>query len=372
MSHLAEVYAKDLGVKIGEPILNPHFYPIVDENYITIHNDDKVESKKYDYWEEVIILVKKSYPEIKFIQIGSGKESKIKNVDKFTPTNNVKQSAYIIKNSIMHVGIDSLPVHIASTLDKPIVAVYAHTLAKTCEPLWGNKENHFLIESHRNGNKPSYSLKENPKTINLIKPEEISNKILSFLGKEESNRDTLYIGSKYKESSLHVFPDHRYDLSSKILYLRLDLHFNENNAEFLTQKNKVAIITDKPFRESILRYKNVQKVIYFSKKFDKGFIDLVKSKGIDITLYCTSKQKIKEERFKYFDNQIILFDKNKVIKENKKKINIPEVDFKLKSYRIYLKDKKANSSLYEANGCENLQDIFVDLDHLMIYTDLNE
>jgi len=36
MSHLVEVYAKDLGVKIGEPHFKPHFFPLLEENYITI------------------------------------------------------------------------------------------------------------------------------------------------------------------------------------------------------------------------------------------------------------------------------------------------------------------------------------------------
>ena len=41
MSHLAEEYAKSCGVKIGKPILKPHYYPVVHEKYITIHNDKK-------------------------------------------------------------------------------------------------------------------------------------------------------------------------------------------------------------------------------------------------------------------------------------------------------------------------------------------
>ena len=29
MTHIAEVYAKDLGVKVGKPHIQDHFYPIV-------------------------------------------------------------------------------------------------------------------------------------------------------------------------------------------------------------------------------------------------------------------------------------------------------------------------------------------------------
>ena len=57
MSHLVEVYDKDLGVKSGDPIFKPHFYPTLEDNYITIHTANKVPAKEYDYWEVVIIIV---------------------------------------------------------------------------------------------------------------------------------------------------------------------------------------------------------------------------------------------------------------------------------------------------------------------------
>jgi len=255
MSHLAEVYAKDLGVKIGKPVLQPHFYPVLEQDYITIHNDNKVPAKEYNYWEEVIILVKQKVPDIKFIQIGTGKEPKIKNVENFIPTNSIKQSAYIIKNSLMHVGTDSLPVHLASHLNKPLIAIYAHTYAATCGPLWGDKENHTIIESHRNGNKPSYSLNENPKTINLIKPEEIANAILKNLGKESSSRETLYVGQKYKDQIIHVIPDEKYSLKNKNLVLRLDLLHNEENILHLISENRSSILTNEPLSDKVLSQK---------------------------------------------------------------------------------------------------------------------
>jgi hypothetical protein len=34
-----------------------------------------------------------------------------------------------------------------------------------------------------------------------------------------------------------------------------------------------------------------------------------------------------------------------------------------------MKNSEAYTSLYEANGRDNLDDIFVDLDHLMIYSE---
>ena len=35
MSHIAEVYAKDLGVEIGRPYITDHFFPGLPDKYIT-------------------------------------------------------------------------------------------------------------------------------------------------------------------------------------------------------------------------------------------------------------------------------------------------------------------------------------------------
>lgn len=369
MSHLSEVYAKDLGVRIGEPIFKPHFYPVLEEDYITIHNDNKVPAKAYDYWEEVIIIVKKISPEIKFLQIGSGKEPKIKTVDKFIPTSSIKQSAYIIKNSIMHVGIDSLPVHIASSLDKPIVAIYSHVYASTCGPIWNTEENHTIIESNRGGNKPSFSAKESPKTINLIKPEEIANAILKELGEKKCNRETIHIGERYKENLYHIIPDEKYGFENKKIVIRFDLLHNEDNALHLFQKNQISILTKKPISENILSQGNIDNISYFSEEFDEEFVKKCKKFGVVLRLICTKEENLSDQRYEFFDEQVSLIEEDKKIQDNKEKVNLPEGDFEIKSYSLYMKNGQAHTSLYEANERHNLDDIFVDLDHLMIYSE---
>ena len=42
MSHIAEVYAKDLGVKIGKPVITEHFFPGLPNIYITIQSSNKM------------------------------------------------------------------------------------------------------------------------------------------------------------------------------------------------------------------------------------------------------------------------------------------------------------------------------------------
>ena len=50
-------------------------------------------------------------------------------------------------------------------------------------------------------------------------------------------------------------------------------------------------------------------------------------------------------------------------------VELPKEDLKIKSYTIYFKNGQAYHSLFEANNKENLDDIFIDLDKLMLYTD---
>ena len=169
MSHLAEEYAKSCGVKIGKPTLKPHYFPILHDRYITIHNDKKVQAKHYDLWPDVVQILKPYLNDIKIIQVGSFEEETIEWIDQHSPTKTLKQSAYIIERALAHVGIDSVPVHIASALDIPVVGIYSHTYANTCNPLWNNKSKVITIESDRGGKKPSFSLEEHPKTINFIK-----------------------------------------------------------------------------------------------------------------------------------------------------------------------------------------------------------
>jgi hypothetical protein len=364
MSHLAEVYAKDLGVKIGKPFFKPHFFPIIDTNYITIHHDNKSQSREYDYWDEVIKIVKYK-KNIKFIQIGSGKEPKLGNADKFIATNSIKQCAYIIQNSLMHVGIDSLPAHIASLLDKPIVALYSSCYANNSKPLWGNQSKHILIESFGD-NKPSFSHQELNKTINSIKPEKIANSILNLLGEDAIDFHTLYIGKSYKHSSLDVVPDQPYDIVAHNLSIRMDLYFNEQNIIPIVNKNQCIVVTDRAITKDILAHKNIKQVNYINDSFDEDFVSTLKSFGKNFILLCTSKDNLNLQRAKFFDEKIIYYNESEKIAENKNEITLDK--FQYSSFKRVLKNAKIFNSYFDANGSENLDDFYLDLDHMFVYT----
>ena len=370
MSHLAEVYAKDLGVKIGKPFFKPHFFPILEDQYITVHTDNGVQAKHYDYWDEALLLVKQAAPHIKIIQIGSGKEPEIKKADKFIKTTSIKQSAYIIDKALVHVGIDSSPVHVASHLNTPIVAIYAHTYASTCDPLWGDKSKQVIIESDRDGEKPSFSVKEQDKKINKINPEQIANAILKQLGLQELKFETLFIGPLYKQQILEIIPDNAYDIKSDNIVVRFDLLHEEDNISEILKKNIIAVRTSKPISENLIKNPRIKVVQYVSDSFDEDFVKLLVKLGKEFNLICTSKENLSAQRFKFFDFGISYYNEKEKIENKKKNLSLDK--FSYSSNKKVLKNKTIHPSMYAANDLKNLDDFYLDLDYVFVYTLNNE
>jgi len=374
MSHLAEEYAKSCGVKIGNPVLKPHYFPIMYDKYITIHNDKKVQSKEYNMWPDVIELLKSKLNDIKIIQIGSHGEERIQGVDDHVPTNSLKQCSYIINNSLGHVGIDSVPVHIASALDKPVVSIYAHTYADTCNPLWNKNSKFITIESDRGGKKPSFSLEEHPKTINFIKPETIAQAVLDVLDINKTiKHKTIYIGDRYTSNFVEVIPTIQTDVIAPLIDVRMDYAHNESVLEGILQKNEVEVTTKKPINENIIRSGRIKKIVYQADSFDQDFLKLIKSSGISHVIICTSQKNLAEERSKNFDTLINHLDLKHLINTNKSKVNHKDPSsLKIKSNKKVVCGNKIYDSFFDLNSRKNLDHFFIDLEFFRVYSDSDE
>ena len=121
MSHIAEEYAKSLGCRIGTPVLEPHFFPVTSGKYITFHtNAKKAPAKHYDFWGVVFLLIKDKLKDegIDIIQTGGPEDPTYPECDHSHLGCSFKQMSYVIKNAELHLGIDSLPMHIASAFNK--------------------------------------------------------------------------------------------------------------------------------------------------------------------------------------------------------------------------------------------------------------
>ena len=374
MSHLAEEYAKSCGVKILKPTLNPHYFPILHDRYITIHNDKKVQAKHYDLWPDVVQILKPYLNDIKIIQVGSFEEETIEGIDQHSPTKTLKQSAYIIERALAHVGIDSVPVHIASALDIPVVGIYSHTYANTCNPLWNNKSKVITIESDRGGKKPSFSLEEHPKTINFIKPEKIAQAVLDVLNiKQTISHKTLYTGHNYTSSFVEVIPTKKTSVQAKLIDVRMDYEHNEEVLANIIQRNKVEVTLSKPIPLSFIKSGRITKIVYKTDIFDGEFCRSIKQSSIPHTLICTSKENLKEQRANNFDFLINYLNKKDLIKHNKKRIKIKDFNnIKIKSGKKVVCGDKIYDSYFDLNKRENSDHFFLDLEFFRVYTDSDE
>ena len=294
--HLSTLYARDLGVQPSKPIIVEHFFPLPCSNYITFHNSEKVQSKSYSYWTEVLEIIKPHLNNlnIKVVQIGQSKDAKVEGVDYYITNTSFKHSFFLIKNAMLHLGIDSSPVHIASAFDKPTVSIYSHTYSNTCYPLWN--ENKRVIESNRGGKKPSFSLFEDPKTIDLIKPEEIAQAVLDLLNiKQTLAYKTINIGSKFLNKEINLIPNDlipTVDVDNAEIVVRLDMKHDENFLFSFLMNNKcnISINCSKPIKNInyLMSFKSrINKINYYSNQFDKGFVDFLRSNVFNMHLfYC--------------------------------------------------------------------------------------
>lgn len=312
MSHLVEEYAKNLGVKIGKPIFEPHYMPITDEKYITFHVDNKIDSKYYEFFPEVIDLLKNLVAPLgyKIYQIGGGDDPHLSGADKSFLGLSRKQGAYIIKNSSLHIGIDSFPVHLASVYDVPIISLYSHIYPQHAYPYWSSKEKIRLIEADRKGRKPSYHYQEKPKSINTIKPEDIVKNACELLDIQYTKSIcTQYIGENYSKPTIEIVPNffgESQELKNRVLNIRMDYFFNEPCLAQWSSLYNVHVISPLPISLELLkRNKNQIKELTFyindCETFSLEYLQAVKNLGINFVGVCEKEKEINEVKDFYFD-----------------------------------------------------------------------
>ena len=382
--HLIEGYALTCGSKIDRPFIYDSFYPTPEGKYITLQKESKSPAKQYKYWQLVVDLINPilSKNEIKILQIVSKSDSPLSGVICEIGKTSISQVHYVIRNSQMHVGIDSFGVHVASGLGKKIVSLYSNRIPENNGPYWSNASDLILIQSPREGRKPSHAVNESPRTINEIKPETIANSILQLLNIQERIKiETLFIGENFDEESNFGFLPNQIVVSKNIPELRMDLLSEETHLPAQLSRQKSIITTSKPIsQELLLKFKaNVAKVIYLIDQNDKpefvkflfenGFqfdcvsklpTDQIDSKRINYYRYCSineHKESEKEKRFKldlrdkkdydnlkFKTNYIFCSDRKNYLSEQHLLDNEPtdSIDgfYKLKDSSLFLSDLK--------------------------------
>jgi hypothetical protein len=295
------------------PNINVQFFPVKDERFITIHaTDGAIPAKFYDYWDEVVGLIKPALNHfgIKIYQIGGPQDRVISSCDASYLNLTRAQSAYIQSQSILHVGCDSVCNHIASAFGKRIVAIYAHTYFEQARLHWSDPENVIYLTPDRGDNHPPFGPVEYPKMVNTIKVEEIARSIFSLLDLPVDIKfQTQFIGEHYNLPIVEVIPDffgESAELNGANINLRLDLNFDENCAHAWAQRYVVKLITKQPINLQLLaaNKKNIaQLTLLFDNKdsFTLEYVKDAKKLIPNLVLVGMKEENLSDTREKFFD-----------------------------------------------------------------------
>ena len=326
---LLDTYATNTGSKIDKPFIYSKFFPLPIGKYITFQAQTPYDSRNYSYWQEVINLLHPflNKNDIHIVQVGTKDEKALNGVVNLLGQTNINQLSYVIENSILHFGADSLCVHLSSHFNKPIVSLYSISNPSVAGPHFGDKNKHILLKGYeRIGNrKPSYSQVESPKSIDTIKPEEICTAILNLLNIEYSNLpETIHFGQDFNVKSFEIIPDKMIDANSIPIenpIVRMDYHFNEQALQNILEIKKTIIFTNKPIKKDIIQKykKNILQVIYIiEENNDINFVKTLKNNSINYTLLSfLEESNLNKYKIDYMDYNLIVNRKHKTKEDTK-------------------------------------------------------
>jgi hypothetical protein len=310
--NLTEKMALDCGVKIGKPHIDRLFMPTKNDKFIIFDTRSRLENGEYDHYVDVIELIKDKLKQnnIDIFQICHEKSYRL-SCDRCFISLNKKQEAYLISKTQLLITNENYSSYIASAFNIKSILLYSIFDPRNTAPPW-NKQSQIILESNRKGNKPTYgTLKETPKTINLINPFEVAKNILDALNikNDFEKYELVHIGENYQPKIIEIIPDFIAGpqlLINNNINLRLDLvdSLNIDVLNYWMQNRKVNIITDKninvnlllPFRSSIAMI-----TIIISENIAESFLKNCKALGVPLRIFCIDKTKLNQIRLKFID-----------------------------------------------------------------------
>lgn len=346
--HLIESYAINCGLRIDKPFLLEKYFPLTLDKFITFQCSSE-QPKAYDYWVDVVDII---YPHlesrgISIVQMGRKNDRPLPRAHITNGQASLNHEAFIMKDSMLHFGVDGHLNHVASLYDKKIVSLYSNSIISNFKPYFGNASNHVLIESPRKkGSRPSCSAVENPKSINNIKPERIAKEILNALGiSHKIKYDTVFAGASYFSKIVETVPNQVVDIKTlgvANIIVRMDFLFNEENLARQLQACPCSIVTDKPINKKILIdfKKHVKELVYFiDEGHDPSFVDDLQKNAIPYVLLSKEGEAdLDKYKIYYMDYGVIHSKKPQINKE-----------LEIKGRKLFYKSSKltlSNGKLY--------------------------
>jgi hypothetical protein len=338
--NLQSLYSLAVGQKITKPFIAEKYFPLPFLNkYVTFQPWSKP-IKNFDYWLEVLFLLNPILEKnnIKIVQVGGPNEQGLPFCHHTQGQTNWGQLAYLVKNSQLHFGSDSITQHIAGHYNIPLVDLITNNYKNCVEPFFGDKLKHIILEPNRpEGHKPNFIMDgENPKLINTIPPEKIVESVCHLLNIDyKSQYKTLEIGSNYHQRIVESANDCVIDISKlgiDNIIVRADYNYNLDNLFKQCQVSKTSIITDKPLPLEPLQQlrANITEILYkVTKEHNPDFVKAIQQIKIPCKLFSYLKEEeLNPIKLYYIDAPTPIFRKDVKIPSTLKDKNLDNIFYK--------------------------------------------
>lgn len=313
--HKLESFALSVGSKIDKPKIETCFYPVVDKKFICISKESNTDSKKYEFYDDVIFHIKPYLDQqgISIMEIGKSEESPVFYTKDLRHLNRM-QSNFVINKSLLYFGNLNFYSHVASHFNKLTVCPVNNDYIDSIKPYWIDNESCRILKQDTKL-KPSSLDQESPKTINDVHPEIIASKILDLLKIDHnlSNLSTVFTGPQYNNSVIDLIPGN-YDPSKfplpKITNIRMDKVFNYNFLLACSKLKNLILVTDKIIDKRIhqLIKDCLSQITFFvTKDTTNADIENILSIGKPVLFFCRDKKNLKDIRLKFIDHNIIYY-----------------------------------------------------------------
>ena len=311
--HIIESYATHCGLRIDKPWIYQSYYPMSHKHYITLQPAGGADVRDYAYWDEVIQYIKPELEkrDIKIVQLGVEKDRAIQGCIHTQGSTELSQVSYLINGAMLHMGVDSIGIHMASAYGKKIVGLYCNQWTRSSGPYWSDSKDVILHEPNRDGIKPSFSLQEDPKTINEISAEKIAQSVFDLLGIDvKIPYERVHIGKNYNEINVQNIPTsvariNEQQLSNHPLIVRMDIEHNEEVLEEQLKQCMCVICSTKPIDKNIImNYKpRIQNFVYYlDDNHDKDFVEFLRSNAVSHSLLTRDGgEKLEKLKLEYLD-----------------------------------------------------------------------
>jgi|TARA_R110002020_G_scaffold126312_2_gene284029 hypothetical protein len=315
MSHLLEEYAKNLGVKSSKPIVVGHFFPLLQDKYITISTEKDNQAKSYKHYNIALDLLRPILDahDIKIFQIDGAFITGVDAALNLT----FKQQYFTLSNSLLHLGSAGVLSHAASALGVPTVNLFGDTFPTINRPLFSAKKNNINL-APKWKNKPCLSTHDPQQEINNIAPETVAQSTLDLLKIDgDIYFKTLHQGQNFGAPVAEIIPTVFNALQipeNHEVVLRLDYGCVESTFLEYCRRHKLSIISDKLIQPHGLQgvSANIQRLcIIIDTSWDtipENYFKVLKSQNIQVVLLVKNKKQLSSLRNKYFDLPVELFE----------------------------------------------------------------